>query len=52
MTFPLAPSVNPWGWFIHAFTATTEKAPPIPEITIGTPVQKCAHPESRFQPKM
>ncbi len=52
VTFPLPSRVKPCGWFIQALTATTEKAPPIPEITIGTPVQKCAHPDRRFQPKM
>ena len=43
---------NPCGWFIHEFTATTENAPPRPVITTGTPVQKWAHGERRFQPKM
>ena len=52
VTLPAASSVNPCGEFIHEFTATTEYAPPSPQITIGTPVQKCAQPESRFQPKM
>ena len=47
-----ASSVKPCGWFIQELTATTEKAPPIPQIAIGTPVQKCAQPERRFQPKM
>ncbi len=49
-TLPAALSVNPCGWFIHEFAATTEKAPPIPVITIGTPDQKCAQGFSRFQP--
>ena len=43
---------NPCGWFIHEFTATTEKAPPNPAITTGTPVQKCVHGDRRFHPKM
>ena len=50
MTAPSAASLKPCGWFIHELTATTEKAPPIPQMTIGTPVQKCAQPDSRFQP--
>ena len=49
-TLPSGPSVNPAGVFIHAFAAITESAPPIPEITIGTPLQKWAQPGSRFQP--
>ena len=44
--------MKPCGWFIQELTATTEKAPPIPQIATGTPVQKCFQPESRFQPKM
>ena len=32
------------------FAATTDSAPPMPAITIGTPVQKCAHGLSRRQP--
>ncbi len=51
-TSPAWFSVKPCGWFIHAFAATTESVPPIPASTIGTPVQKCAHGCSRFQPKM
>ena len=43
---------KPCGWFIHEFTATTENAPPIPQIGIGTPAQKCVHGRSRSQPKM
>ena len=39
---------NPWGWFIQELTATTANAPPRPVITIGTPVQKCVHGDSRF----
>ena len=50
MTFPAESSWKPCGWFIHEFTATTLKAPPIPAITIGTPVQKWAQPWIRFQP--
>ena len=52
VTCPLAAILKPSGWFIQELTATTEKAPPSPEMTTGTPVQKWAHPESRFQPKM
>jgi hypothetical protein len=44
--------VNPAGSFIQALAATTESVPPIPARTIGTPVQKCGHGRSRFQPKM
>jgi hypothetical protein len=44
--------VKPCGWFIHELTATTEKAPPSPVMTIGTPAQKCVHGASRSQPKM
>ena len=51
VTSPLV-RVKPCGWFIHELTETTEKAPPIPVITIGTPAQKCVHGASRFQPKM
>src|SRR3954453_1362275 len=43
---------KPCGWFIHEFTATTEKAPPSPGITIGTPHQKWGHGARRLQPKM
>ncbi len=49
VTLPFV-SVNPCGWFIHELTATTENAPPSPEITIGTPHQKCAHGDRRSQP--
>ncbi len=42
--------MKPCGWFIHELAATTEKAPPIPVTTIGTPDQKWAQPPSRFQP--
>ena len=49
---PLLFSVNPAGSFIHALAATTERVPPIPAITIGTPVQKWVHGLSRRQPKM
>ena len=53
-TFVTSPFVivKPCGWFIHALTATTEKAPPMPQIGIGTPVQKCVQGARRFQPKM
>ena len=49
-TLPAASRVKPCGWFIQALAATTEKAPPMPVITIGTPDQKWAQPLSRFQP--
>jgi len=49
-TSPAASSSKPCGWFIHELTATTLKAPPIPAITIGTPVQKCFQPSIRFHP--
>ena len=52
ITDPSEASLKPSGWFIQELTATTDTAPPRPAITIGTPVQKWAHPESRFQPKM
>ena len=51
VTLPVA-GEYPCGWFIHEFTATTEKAPPKPVITTGTPVQKCVHGDRRFHPKM
>ena len=49
-TLPAEFSVKPAGSFIHAFAATTETVPPMPAITIGTPVQKCGHGFSRRQP--
>ena len=42
--------VNPPGWFIHELADTTDSVPSAPAITIGTPVQKCAHRGSRSQP--
>ena len=45
-----APISKPCGWFIQELTATTLNAPPIPAITIGTPLQKCFQPSTRFQP--
>ena len=42
--------MNPDGSFIQALAATTETLPPIPAITIGTPVQKWAHGFRRRQP--
>src|SRR4051794_35890785 len=51
VTSPLV-GEKPCGWFIHEFTATTEKAPPRPVITIGTPVQKCVQGDKRSHPKM
>ena len=50
MTLPALSSVKPWGWFIQEFTAMTEKAPPTPEITIGTAAHMWARGESRSQP--
>ena len=50
MIWPAGSIVNPDGSFIHAFAATTEAAPKIPESTTGTPVQKCAHGFIRRQP--
>ena len=41
---PAASSSKPCGWFIHELTATTLNAPPMPAITIGTPLQKCSQP--------
>ena len=49
-TLPAAFSVNPAGWFIHAFAAMTAAVPPMPDSTIGIPDQKCARGESRSQP--
>ncbi len=49
-TLPAEFSVKPAGSFIHALAATTDTVPPIPAITIGTPVQKCGHGLSRFHP--
>ena len=49
-TLPAEFSVKPCGSFIHAFAATTATLPPMPVITMGTPVQKCAHGFSRRQP--
>ena len=51
-TSPSLFSVKPAGSFIQALAATTESVPPMPAMTIGTPVQKCGHGRSRFQPKM
>ena len=42
VTLPDESSVKPDGEFIHAFAATTEMVPKMPETTIGTPVQKWA----------
>ena len=47
---PSAPISNPCGVFIQELAAITEAAPPIPEITIGIPLQKWAQPGSRSQP--
>ena len=49
-TWPAEFSVNPEGAFIHELAATTDAVPPMPAITIGTPVQKCGQGLSRFQP--
>jgi hypothetical protein len=35
VTLPLESMEKPWGWFIQELTLTTEKAPPIPQMTIG-----------------
>ena len=51
-TLPAESRVKPDGEFIHALAATTDALPRIPAMTIGTPVQKCAHGFSRRQPKM
>jgi len=51
-TLPAELRVKPCGSFIHELAATTEIVPPIPASTIGTPVQKCVHGLSRFQPCM
>ena len=50
VTVPAELSVKPPGSFIHALAATTDTVPPIPEMTIGMPVQKCGHGRSRRQP--
>ena len=42
--------VNPAGWFIQAFAATTDSVPPTPATTTGTPVQKCGQGRIRRQP--
>ena len=49
-TFPAESSVKPDGWFIQELAATTEMLPPMPAITIGTPVQKWVHGFSRRHP--
>ncbi len=49
---PSLATLKPPGVFIQALTATTERAPPSPDNTTGTPVQKCTHGFRRFQPKM
>ena len=49
-TLPAELSVKPAGSFIHAFAATTDAVPPIPAITIGTPVQKWGQGFIRFHP--
>ncbi len=43
-------TVKPAGSFIQALAATTDTLPPIPAMTIGTPVQKCAHGFRRRHP--
>ena len=48
--WPAESRVNPDGSFIQALAATTEMLPPMPAITIGTPVQKWAHGFRRRQP--
>ena len=49
-TLPAAFRVKPAGSFIQAFAATTDTVPPMPAMTMGTPVQKCGHGFSRFHP--
>ena len=49
-TLPAELRSKPPGSFIHEFAATTDATPPMPAITIGTPVQKCGHGLRRFQP--
>ncbi len=41
---------NPVGSFIQPLTAITLNEPAKPEMTTGTPVQKCARRDSRSQP--
>ena len=43
-------TVMPPGEFIQLLAATTERVPPTPDSTTGSPLQKCTHGESRFQP--
>jgi hypothetical protein len=43
-------SVNPVGWFIHAFTAMTKNDPATPAIAIGMPHRKCSRSGSRSHP--
>ena len=49
-TLPAEFSVKPVGSFIHAFAATTDTLPPMPAITMGTPVQKWVHGFNRRHP--
>ena len=49
-TSPALLRVKPSGEFIQALAATTETLPRMPVSTTGTPVQKCAHGESRRHP--
>ena len=49
---PASFSVKPDGLFIQALAASTDTLPPMPAITIGTPVQKWAHGFMRRHPKM
>ena len=49
-TLPAEFNVNPAGSFIHALAATTDTVPPMPAITMGTPLQKCGQGLRRFQP--
>ena len=49
-TLPAESSVKPPGSFIHAFAATTDTVPPMPEMMIGTSVHKCGQGFIRCQP--
>ena len=50
VTRPALSSVKPSGWFIQALAATTETVPPMPQITIGTPVHQWVQGFRRFHP--
>ncbi len=40
----------PAGWFIQLLAAMTDAVPPTPDRVTTTPVKKCGHGGSRFQP--